>query len=112
MIPDSGAWNRPSSDHDSQTTRFQGVHPLPARSPNLPDVQTWPHLPLDAWQDTYATLHMWTQVVGKTRLALAPMENHWWQVTLLPTARGLVAPAMPAGSRTLDIEFDFLDHRL
>ena len=72
----------------------------------------WPALPLDAWLDTYATLHMWTQIVGKTRLALSPMENHWWQVTLLPTARGLVAPAMPAGNLTLDVEFDFLDHRL
>jgi len=74
--------------------------------------EAWPALPLDAWQETYATLHMWTQIVGKTRLALAPMENHWWQVTLLPTARGLVAPAMPAGARTLDVEFDFIDHRL
>src|SRR6186997_2740324 len=72
----------------------------------------WPALPLESWQDTFATLHMWTQMVGKTRLALAPMENHWWQVTLLPTARGLVAPAMAAGARTLDVEFDFIDHRL
>ena len=55
---------------------------------------------------------MWTQIVGKTRLALAPMENHWWQVTLLPTARGLVAPAMSVGARTFDVEFDFIDHRL
>jgi len=74
--------------------------------------EAWPALPLEAWQDTYATLHMWTQIVGKTRLALAPMENHWWQVVLLPTARGLVAPAMPAGARTFDVELDFIDHRL
>jgi hypothetical protein len=78
----------------------------------------WPELPLDAWADTYATLHRWTQIVGKTRLALAPMQNHWWQVVLLPSARGLVAPAMPAArdrdarGRTLDVEFDFVDHRL
>jgi len=74
--------------------------------------EAWPALPLAAWQDTYATLHMWTQIVGKTRLALAPMENHWWHVVLLPTARGLIAPAMPSGTRTLDIEFDFIDHCL
>ena len=74
--------------------------------------EAWPALPLEGWQETYATLHAWTQMVGKTRLALAPMENHWWQVTLLPTARGLIAPAMPAGARTLDVEFDFIDHRL
>jgi len=74
--------------------------------------EPWPALPLEAWQDTYATLHMWTQIVGKTRLALAPVENHWWHVVLLPTARGLVAPAMPTGARTFDVEFDFIDHRL
>ena len=75
-------------------------------------IEPWPALPLEAWQDTYATLHMWTQIVGKTRLALSPMENHWWQVTLLPSARGLVAPAMPFGAHTLDVEFDFIDHCL
>jgi len=74
--------------------------------------EAWPALPLDGWQDTYATLQLWTQIVGKTRLAFAPMQNHWWQVTLLPTARGLVAPSMPVNGRTLDVEFDFLDHHL
>ena len=72
----------------------------------------WTALPLDAWRDTYATLHMWTQIVGKTRLALAPMENHWWQVALYVTPRGLTTSAMPYGMRTLEADFDFLDHQL
>ncbi|HEX5385326.1 MAG TPA: DUF5996 family protein [Gemmatimonadales bacterium] len=73
---------------------------------------TWPRLPLAQWQDTYATLHMWTQIVGKTRLALAPMENQWWQVALYVTPRGLTTSAMPAGTRTVSVTFDFLDHHL
>ena len=72
----------------------------------------WPALPLDEWRDTYATLHMWTQIVGKTRLALAPWQNHSWQVTLLLTARGLGTGAMPYASGTLDAEFDFVEHEL
>jgi len=72
----------------------------------------WPPLPLASWRDTYATLHMWTQIVGKTRLALAPMENHWWQVPLYVTPRGLTTSAMPWGPRSVEAEFDFLDHRL
>jgi hypothetical protein len=80
-----------------------------------PDVATrdpWPALPLEEWRDTYATLHMWTQIVGKTRLALVPPQNHWWQVTLYVTARGLATGPMPYGSRTLDAEFDFVEHEL
>jgi len=72
----------------------------------------WPALPLAEWRDTYATVHRWLQIVGKTRLALAPMENHWWQVTLYLTSRGLVTSPMPAGDRSVDIELDFLQHRL
>lgn len=72
----------------------------------------WPALPLDAWADTYATLHMWTQIVGKTRLALAPMENHWWQVTLYVSPRGLTTSAIPYDWRAFAVEFDFIDHRL
>jgi len=72
----------------------------------------WPPLPLDAWQDTLTTLHMWTQIVGKTRLALAPMENHWWQVALYVTSRGLTTSPMPSGTRTMAAEFDFIDHQL
>jgi len=74
--------------------------------------EAWPELRLADWSDTCATLHLWTQIVGKTRLAFAPMQNHWWQVALHLTARGLIAPAMPVGGRTLEVEFDFLAHRL
>ena len=73
---------------------------------------TWPALPLREWADTQATLHRWLQIVGKTRLTLAPMENHWWQVTLYLTTRGLTTSPMPVGERTLEIELDFLDHQL
>lgn len=72
----------------------------------------WPPLALAAWRDTLDTLHMWLQIVGKTRLALAPMDNHWWQVTLSLTARGLATPPMPADGRTLTVTFDFIDHAL
>jgi len=75
-------------------------------------VAAWPPLPLDGWRDTYVTLHMWSQIVGKTRLALAPMENHWWQVALYVTPRGLTTSAIPAGTRTFAVDFDFLDHHL
>ncbi len=75
-------------------------------------IEVWPSLPLDEWRDTYATLHMWTQIVGKTRLALAPMENHWWQVPLYVTARGLTTSPMPYATRSVEVEFDFIDHRL
>jgi len=72
----------------------------------------WPELPLASWQDTYATLHMWTQIVGKVRLALSPLVNHWWQVTLYLTPRGLTTSPIPYGTRTFAIDFDFLDHVL
>lgn len=72
----------------------------------------WPALPLESWRDTYATLHMWTQIVGKTRLALAPMQNHWWQVVLYVTERGLTTSSIPSGARTFAVEFDFLEHNL
>jgi hypothetical protein len=74
--------------------------------------EAWPELPLGAWRDTLDTLHLRAQMVGKTQLALAPMLNHWWHVALHLTARGLTTRAMPAGERTLEIEFDFIDHRL
>jgi hypothetical protein len=72
----------------------------------------WPALPFDEWKDTCATLHLWTQVVGKVRLARAPMVNHWWQVPLYVTSRGLTTSAMPHGARSFQIDFDFIDHRL
>jgi Family of unknown function (DUF5996) len=72
----------------------------------------WPDLPLAAWQDTYATLHMWTQVVGKVRLALTPLINHWWEVPLYVNARGLTTSAIPYGDRIFEVQFDFIDHKL
>ncbi len=72
----------------------------------------WPDLPLAEWQDTYATLHMWTQIVGKTRLALAPMQNHWWQAALYVSVRGLTTSPIPYGASTFAIDFDFIDHVL
>jgi hypothetical protein len=74
--------------------------------------ELWPALPLDEWRDTYNTLHMWTQVVGKIRLALTPVVNHWWNVPLYVTARGLTTSAMPYEDRTLEIIFDLVDHDL
>jgi hypothetical protein len=79
------------------------------RAPVLDD---WPSLPLEAWEPTRATLHMWTQIVGKIRLALAPAINHWWHVPLYVTCRGLTTTPIPYGSRTFQIDFDFIDHRL
>jgi len=72
----------------------------------------WPDLPFAAWSDTCDTLQLWTQIVGKVRIALTPLINHWWNATLQVTARGLIAPAMPYAGSAFDIEFDFADHRL
>jgi Family of unknown function (DUF5996) len=72
----------------------------------------WPDLPLAAWSQTCDTLQLWTQIVGKVRIALTPLINHWWNATFLVTARGLAALAMPCAGRTLDIIFDFVNHRL
>jgi hypothetical protein len=75
--------------------------------------EIWPVLQFDEWKDTLATLHMWTQVVGKVRLALEPMSNHWWQVPLYVTTRGLTTSPMPCGDgRTVQIDFDFVYHTL
>ncbi len=74
--------------------------------------ETWPVLDYAAWQDSCATLHLWTQIVGKIRLALAPPVNHWWHVALYVTARGLTTSPMPYGALTFQIDFDFIDHQL
>ena len=76
------------------------------------DTSSWPALPLEEWQDTYATLHMWTQIVGKIRLALTPLVNHWWNVPLYLTARGLTTSGMQYEDRCFEIDFDFIDHQL
>ena len=73
---------------------------------------TWPELVLEDWQDTLATLHMWTQIVGKIRLELTPLVNHWWNVPLYVSARGLTTSPMTYQDRIFEIEFDFIDHKL
>ena len=75
-------------------------------------VPAWPNLTLSAWEDTRDTFHLWTQIVGKIRLALEPMVNHWWQVPLYVSARGLTTSLMHAGTTGLEIEFDLIDHVL
>src|SRR6266436_1039203 len=74
--------------------------------------QCWPALPLSSWKDTCATLHMWTQMVGKVRLALTPLVNHWWNVPLYVSSRGLTTSQMPYRDRALELRFDFIDHQL
>ncbi len=74
--------------------------------------ECWPALPLDSWKDTYATLHMWTQMVGKVRLRLTPLVNHWWNVPLYVTARGLTTSRIPYGRGAFELRFDFLRHQL
>jgi hypothetical protein len=75
-------------------------------------IEAWPPLPLEAWQDTHATLHLWLQIVGKIRLALSPWLNHCWHVTLYVTPSGLTTGPVPHGARSFRIDFDFLRHRL
>jgi len=72
----------------------------------------WPELPLEAWKDTYATMHMWMQIVGKIRLALSPKINHWWEVALYVTSLGLTTSPIPYGDRIFEIQFDFVHHKL
>lgn len=78
----------------------------------VPHAETWPSLPLEAWRETCATLHLWTQIVGKIRLVQSPWVNHSWHVTLYVTARGLTTTLIPYGSRMFQIDFDFIAHRL
>ncbi len=72
----------------------------------------WPDLPLAAWRDTCDTLHLWTQIAGKVRIATTPLVNHWWNATFFVTARGLAAPANSHAGRSFDIMFDFVEHQL
>jgi len=78
---------------------------------NIPSA-LWPELPLEAWKDTYATLHMWTQIVGKVRLALSPKINHWWEVPLYVTSLGLTTSPIPYDGGIFEIHFDFIHHKL
>jgi len=74
--------------------------------------ETWPALPLADWADTYATLHMWTQIVGKVRLALSPRVNHWWEVPLYVNSRGLTTSPIPYDQGVFEVQFDFIHHLL
>lgn len=74
--------------------------------------QHWPGLKVADWADTRDTLHLWTQIVGKVRMAYAPLVNHWWQVTLYVSPRGLTTGTIPTPRGALDLEFDFVAHRL
>jgi hypothetical protein len=97
------------------SARFRPPDPVLAALDSVRDVSTtdpWPDLTLSAWAGTRDTLHMWTQIVGKIGLALAPMLNHWWQVPLHVTARGLTTSLLPTNGRGLELEFDFVDHSL
>src|SRR5580704_7397510 len=78
------------------------------KTPQVP----WPELPTAEWRETYATLHLWTQIIGKIRLARAPWLNHSWHVTLYVTARGLTTSPIPDGTRSFQIDFDLIDHDL
>src|SRR3977135_3822248 len=76
------------------------------------DASPWPDLPLAAWSEACAPLHLWTQIVGKVRMASTPLVNHLWNVTLHVTSRGLATLPIPYGARTFEIAFDFIDHQL
>ena len=78
----------------------------------MPTNSPWPPLPFAEWSETCETLHRWTQIVGKIRMVRTPLVNHWWNVTLLVTSRGLTTSPIPDGARTFSIDFDFIDHRL
>jgi hypothetical protein len=83
-----------------------------SNAPHVNPQVLWPELPLAAWRETYATLHLWTQIVGKIRLSRAPWLNHSWHVVLYVTARGLTTSPIPDGASTFQIDFDFIDHLL
>ena len=86
--------------------------PLQHKHAAISHEQTLPPLPFDSWKDTHATLHMWTQIVGKVRLKLCPLVNHWWIVPLYVTARGLTTSPMPYAGGALEAQFDFIAHKL
>ncbi len=83
---------------------------MPARRDDVADV--WPALPYEEWKETYETLHMWTQIVGKVKLELSPFLNEWWHVAFAVTARGLTTSTIPWGTEVFEVNFDFIDHAL
>lgn len=78
----------------------------------MKDSHRWPPLPLQEWQDTYRTLHMWTQIIGKIRMSLSPPLNHWWHVTLYVNSRGLTTGPVPYPGGVFEIQLDFLNHAM
>src|SRR6516165_3585584 len=99
--------------HAQSTTTFRSrKRRFPCKLACMASHPSWPDLPLSAWSDTCETLHRWTQIVGKVRMALTPLVNHWWNVTLYVTSRGLTTSPIPCGSRTFEIVFNFFDHQL
>ncbi len=93
--------------------QYSGNVGLPVRADaEFAKTNVLPPLPLDSWADTLATVHMWTQIVGKVRLGLWPLVNHWWNVPFYVTGRGLTTSLMPCGPEAVEIFFDFIDHKL
>src|SRR5918995_2734413 len=82
------------------------------QAPRSSRTEDWPALPYEAWKDTCTTLHLWTQIVGKIRLAQTPWANHSWHVTLYVTAHGLTTSPIPYDGQVFQIDFDFIDHAL
>src|SRR6266516_7565845 len=95
------------NDSSSLVTAFHRDATMPVMGEEL-----WPALPNEAWKDTYATLHRWSQMVGKVALATAPPINHGWGITFQVTPRGLATRALPHAGRSFAMEFDFIDHQL
>src|SRR5947209_5568279 len=98
----------PGFSFSSHSWRWQ----MAVGSSSISSAELWPALPIREWADTCATLHMWTQIVGKIRMELSPPINHWWHVTLYVTSRGLTTSPIPANEGAFEIEFDFIEHAL
>src|ERR1700675_1672649 len=89
------------------------VRSLTSKNASMNTVEkAWPALPLTEWEATYRTLHMWSQIVGKIRLGLTPLQNHWWNTALYVNTRGLTTSPIPYQGRAFEIQFDFIRHRL
>jgi hypothetical protein len=81
-------------------------------APRADDDDTWPSLPYADWKPTLSTLHMWTQIAGKVKLAITPFLSDWWNITFALTARGMTTSLIPSEQRMFQVDFDFIDHRL
>src|SRR5260370_35228785 len=97
---------------DDGAQPFEAALRAPRREDSMSSSLAWPALPFSEWKDTYATLHMWTQIVGKIRLALSPPINHCWGVALYVTSRGLTTSSMPYQGGSFEITFDLVGHSL